>query len=73
MEREHGIVERGKVLTVATAGYTIASLDRDGIETPPIKTIQHGQAGVTPPVYAVGDIVYYFIFKDGTGRIICGI
>lgn len=73
MERERGTIERGIILTATAAGYTIASLDRDGIETPPLKTIQHGQAGTTPPTYAVGDTVYYFIFKDGTGRIICGI
>lgn len=71
MERERGVIERGKVIEVAESGYRIASLDRDGIETPPIKPIESGQ-GITP-VYAVGDKVYYFFFHDGTGRIICAI
>ena len=71
MERERGVIERGKVIEVAESGYRIASLDRDGIETPPIKPIESGQ-GITP-VYAVGDNVYYFFFHDGTGRIICAI
>ena len=73
MEREKGIIERGEILEQSAGGYIIKSLDRDGITTPPLRTIQDGQAGVTPPAYAVGDKVYYFIFKDGTGRIICGI
>ena len=71
MERERGVIERGKVIEVAESGYRIASLDRDGIETPPIKPIESGQ-GITP-VYAVGDKVYYFFCHDGTGRIICAI
>lgn len=70
MEREHGIIERGEILEINQSGYVIKSLDRDGITTPPIKTIEDGQAGIVPPVYAVGNKVYYFIFKDGTGRVI---
>ena len=73
MEREHGIIERGKVIETATTGYRIASLDRDGIETPPLKPIESGQNSGETPTYNVGDMVYYFIFRDGTGRIICAI
>jgi len=73
MEHERGIIERGKVTAVSANGYTVASLDRDGIETPPLRPMQYGQSGGTVPEYAVGNRVYYFIFKDGTGRIICAI
>ena len=65
MEREHGIIERGEVIEVKTGGYVIASADRDGIITPPLGPLESGHS------YSVNDKVYYFIFKDGTGRIIC--
>ncbi len=62
---EYGaIIERGKVLTVKVEGYTVASLDREGIESPPIFPMD-GRS------YTVGDTVYYFLFRDGTGRILC--
>ena len=58
------VIERGKVISAGEKGYTVASLDRPGIEAPEIKTID----GST---YTVGDTVYFFLFLDGTGRIIC--
>ena len=58
------IIERGRILTAASDGYTVASLDRDGIESPKIK-------GIDNTAYTVGDTVYFFLFRDGTGRIIC--
>lgn len=67
MERERGVIERGQVVETGANGYAIQSLDRDGIKTPPLKALEEGQS------YSVGDKVYYFIFKDGTGRIISGI
>ena len=65
-ERERGVIERGKIQTAANGEYTIASLDRDGIITPPMRAIDNN-------TYSVGDEVYYFYFKDGTGRIICSL
>ena len=67
MEREYGIIERGEIKEAVQGGYIIASIDRNGIVTPPIKALEEGQS------YSVGDKVYYFIFKDGTGRILCGL
>ena len=64
--REKGIIERGEIVSVDQGKYKIASLDRDGIITPPMLPIDDKE-------YAVGDKVYYFYFKDGTGRIICGL
>ena len=58
------VIERGKILTAEASGYCIASIDRDGIETPPISPLIEGES------YAVGDYVYYFVFGDGTGRIL---
>ena len=58
-------VERGKVLTVTGDGtYIVASLDRDGIETPPIRALMNGDT------YTVGDMVFFFLFSDGMGMII---
>lgn len=64
MGREYGIIERGEILTVEQSGYTIASYSRDGITTPPLKALMDGKT------YSVGDKVSYFIFSDGTGRVI---
>lgn len=59
-------IERGYILDVAADGaYTVASYDRYGIETPPIKPIDSS-------TYAKGDMVYFFLFPDGTGKILCG-
>ena len=59
-----GMIERGTVSTVSNGAYTIASLDRDGIMTPPLLPLN------TEDSFSVGDRVYYFYFADGTGRII---
>lgn len=64
MDHAHGTIERGKILTAAQGEYTVSSYDRDGIVTPPVEAINN----IT---YSVGDDVYYFIFPDGTGKIIC--
>ena len=59
-------IERGYILDVAADGaYYVASYDRDGIETTPIKPIDSS-------TYAKGDMVYFFLFPDGTGKILCG-
>lgn len=59
------VIERGRVRSVAATGYEVASLDRCGIVSPPILSIDGKE-------YAVGDMVYFFLFSDGTGKIICG-
>jgi len=58
------LVERGKIIAVDDDKYTVASLDRDGIETPPIKALTDDDT------YTVGDTVFFFLFSDGMGRII---
>lgn len=59
-------IERGYILDVAAdGGYTVASYDRAGIETPPIQPINNS-------TYTKGDMVYFFLFPDGTGKILCG-
>lgn len=57
-------IERGKILTVTAEGYTVASLDREDIESLPISAIHDD-------IYTVGDTVYFFLFRDGTGKILC--
>lgn len=58
------VIERGRVQAAVTGGYTVVSLDREGIESPPLSPID-GQS------YTVGDMVYFFLFRDGTGKILC--
>lgn len=59
-------IERGYILDVAASrSYYVASYDRAGIETPPIQPIDN-------KTYTKGELVYFFLFPDGTGKIICG-
>jgi hypothetical protein len=58
------IIERGVIVKVNNDTYTIKSYDRDGITTLPIKRILH------KAVYHVGDRVFFFLFQDGSGRIL---
>lgn len=58
------VIERGKISTVSINGYTVESLDRQGITTPLI-------TGIDDTNYTVGDIVLFFLFRDGTGKILC--
>lgn len=64
MDTMYGAIERGKILEETSEGYTVASIDREGIVTPPIKPIDAKN-------YTRGDLVYFFAFRDGTGRIVC--
>lgn len=59
-------LERGVIAEVTEAGYAVASLDRSGIISPPIKARDNAD-------YAVGDRVYFFLYPDGTGIILCGL
>lgn len=58
------VIERGRVQAAGADGYTVASLDREGIESPPLSPIDDKS-------YTVGDTVYFFLFRDGTGKILC--
>lgn len=60
------LIERGKIKATAEGGYIVASFDREGIETPPI-----GAWGGAK--YDLGDLVYFFLFRDGTGKILCSL
>ena len=67
MEKQKGAaIERGVILSASQGLYTVKSLDRDGIESPPIGTAD----GTT---YQAGDRVYFFLFPDGTGKILCAL
>lgn len=56
-------IERGKILAAEEGGYIVASTDRPGIETGPLTPISEN-------TYTAGDAVYFFVFPDGTGKII---
>lgn len=64
MDTMYGTIERGKILEETSEGYTVGSIDREGIVTQAIKPIDAKN-------YARGDLVYFFAFCDGTGRIVC--
>lgn len=55
-------IERGLVVSSKENGYTVASVSRDGIITPPLPC--SGDA------VNVGDVVNFFLFDDGKGMII---
>lgn len=57
-------VERGKIAEAAEAGYRVESLDRPGL-------ISGAITGMDDTDYAEGDTVYFFLFRDGTGKILC--
>lgn len=60
----HGaMIERGEVLTAESGAYTVKSFDRDGVITPPI----HSNTSYS---YSVGNHVFFFLFRDGSGRIL---
>ena len=60
------VIERGIVTAKNTTQYDIRSLDRPGIEVWDIEAIN--------PLddFDEGDMVFFFAFEDGTGRIVCG-
>lgn len=60
----NGNIERGVVKSGSNGRYTVASLDREGIETLPIIVLKN-------ETYTEGDRVYFFSFPDGTGAILC--
>lgn len=64
---ERGRLERGKILAVNQSGYLVASLDRVGIEIPDLKPLFDTET------YTVEQMVYFFSFNDGNGRIICSL
>ncbi len=56
-------IERGTVAEITEEGYRVNSIDRPGIVTPPLLT-------TGKEMYTTGDKVYFFLFRDGTGKIL---
>lgn len=56
-------IERGTVTKALEKRYQVASMDRPGIVTPPILAIGRES-------YSAGDSVYFFLFPDGSGKIL---
>lgn len=56
-------VERGEIRSETEGRFVVASLDREGIVSPPISAL----AGAG---YDAGDKVYFFLFRDGTGAVL---
>lgn len=57
-------IERGTVAEVTESGYRVNNLDRPGLVSTKIARCDNG-------TYAVGDTVFFFVYRDGTGRILC--
>lgn len=57
------VIERGVILTADGGTYTVKSYSRDGITTPKIRAIGD-------KTYACGQWVFFFLFDDGTGRVL---
>ena len=77
MRQEEGgaRIERGTQKKLVSDGWIVASLDQKGIETQPMQPMEILKLtgtieGLSKTVYQAGDRVYYFVFPDGTGRII---
>ena len=58
------LVERGRIAQIANDGYRVENLDRRGLTSRVI-------TGADDTEYDVDDMVYFFMFRDGTGKIIC--
>ena len=58
-------VERGRVIAMEGNGARVASLSRTGVVTPPLAY----DIRFEPPI-STGDGVFFFVFEDGSGRII---
>ena len=66
-------IERGEIKESRGTQHKVKSLDRDGIVTPFLSVLEIDpkiEAKYTPTEYAVGDMVYFFVFADGHGAIL---
>lgn len=65
MERLHGAaLERGRVAKIENGKYRVESLDRPGLKSTAIKVF----SGET---LTEGDSVFFYLFADGDGIILC--
>ena len=58
------LIERGRIAEAVAGGYRVENLDRPGLTSRVI-------TGIDNTAYAVGNTVYFFLFRDGPGKIIC--
>ena len=59
-------IERGIITEADDGKYTVSSYDRPGVTAWEMEPIGE-------ETYQTGDGVYFFLFPDGKGRILCGI
>ena len=59
-------IERGQIAEVTAGGYRVKNLDRPGLTSREI-------TGIDDTVYNAEDLVYFFLFRDGSGKILCKI
>ena len=66
------MVERGKVIEKQGRTWRVENHDRRGLISTMLTCIDFYQ-GEQRVDYNVGDEVYFFVFQDGTGAILCKI
>lgn len=58
-------LERGRIEKIENGKYTVASITRNGISSLPIPALNPAET------FSIGDNVYFYLFADGTGIILC--
>lgn len=56
-------LERGVIEQIKDQKYTVASISRKGITSPPIPS-------AAKDTLSIGDLVFFFLFDDGDGLIL---
>ena len=59
-------IERGRIAEVVDGGYRVKNLDRPGL-------ISRVITGMDDTEYKAEERVYFFMFNDGNGKILCKI
>ena len=65
-QKNGATIERGRIAEVVGGGYRVKNLDRPGL-------ISRVITGTDDTVYQAEDQVYFFMFNDGNGKILCKI
>ena len=65
-QKNTAAIERGRIAEVTDGGYRVKNLDRPGL-------ISRMITGMDDTVYQAEDRVYFFMFNDGNGKILCKI
>ena len=65
-QKNTAAIERGRIAEVVGGEYRVKNLDRPGL-------ISRVITGTDDTAYQAEDMVYFFMFNDGNGKILCKI